>query len=276
MDRRSYRICAACFLLSAACLTAAKKPITLDVLTQNTRGADSGGTPVWAPGGRQFAYFKGKRLMLYDVPSKAEKELIALDAMETAAAKIPPPERFDWQNRRVHEDSFQWSASGNEILLSVQGDLFLWHKDTAKWDQLTSTPVNEADPKFSPDGSHVAFRRGHDLYALDLASRKETRLTEDGSPTLLNGELDWVYPEELDLGTAFWWSPDSKSVAYMQFDVSHEFMYPQTDLKGRRALLETGALSPELVPRTPTYGWAWFPPRAATPAGWTWARRAAI
>ncbi len=223
---------------SALALLAAKKPITLDVLTQSGRGMEGGGPPVWAPDGKHFAYVKTKKLTLYDVPTKAEKELISLDALEAAATKPPPNEKFEWQNRRVREDSFQWSQSGKEILLSVQGDLFLWHMESAKWDQLTTTSVAESDAKLSPDGNHVAFRRGHDLYTLDIASRKETRLTEDGSPTLLNGELDWVYPEELDLGTAYWWSPDSKRIAYMQFDVGHEFEYPQTDLKGRRAVLE--------------------------------------
>ena len=44
------------------------------------------------------------------------------------------------------------------------------------------------------------------MYTLDLASRKEMRLTTNGTSTLRNGGVDWVYPEELNLGTAFWWS----------------------------------------------------------------------
>jgi len=76
---------------------------------------------------------------------------------------------------------------------------------------VTATAEAERDPKLSPDGRLVAFRRGEDLYCLDIASRQETRLTGDGSPTLLNGQLDWVYPEELDLSTAYWWSPDSSA-----------------------------------------------------------------
>lgn len=226
-------------IVSATVLLAAKKPITLDTLTQRGgRSAEGGGPPVWAPGGKKFAYMKGKSIMLYDVASNNDKELFTLDALETAAAKVPAEERFSWQNRRVRESSFQWAASGNALLLSVGGDLFLWHLDSGKWDQLTNTPVPESDPKLSPDGKMASFRRGYDIYTMDVASRKEARLTHDGSPTLLNGELDWVYPEELDLGTAYWWSPDSKSIAYMQFDTSHEFEYPQVDLKGRRAVLE--------------------------------------
>ena len=73
------------------------------------------------------------------------------------------------------------------------------------------------------------------------------QLTFNGTTTLLNGQLDWVYPEELDLGTATWWSPDSTRIAYLQFDVSREFVYPQTDLLGKRAASE-----PERYPQAGT------------------------
>jgi dipeptidyl-peptidase-4 len=242
---RSLAVLALCL----SSLIAQKKPITIESVTQRGGGGrgDFGGAPVWAPDGKQFAYFKGSLVILYDVPSKNEKELLKLEALEKAAVPVPEPEKFDWQNRRVAENSLQWSASGKEMLLSVRGDLFLFHLESGKWDQLTATAQLEHDPKLSPDGTHVAFRRNHDLYSLALGSNKVTRLTDDGSPTLLNGEPDWVYPEELDLATAYWWSPDSKQIAYMQFDVAREFMYPQVALGGERASFE-----PERYPQAGT------------------------
>jgi dipeptidyl-peptidase-4 len=103
----------------------------------------------------------------------------------------------------------------------------------------TFTDITESNvPALSPDGRKILFRKDSDLYVFDLESNKIIRLTSDGTGTVLNGQLDWVYPEELDLGTAFWWSPDSRQIAYMQFDVSHEFVYPHEDLLGTRALFE--------------------------------------
>jgi len=32
------------------------------------------------------------------------------------------------------------------------------------------------------------------------------------------GELDWVYPEELDIFTGYWWAPDSSAIAYLEMD----------------------------------------------------------
>ena len=107
--------------------------------------------------------------------------------------------------------------------------MFVWSEGSGKIEQLTATEVVERDPKFSPDGTKVSFRRAAELYCIEIASKKVTQLTNDSSAMRWNAMLDWVYPEELDLGTAHWWSPDSKSIAYMQFEVSRESMYPQSD-----------------------------------------------
>lgn len=227
-------------------LLAQQKPITIDTVMQQGYGRT---TPpvVWAPDGRRFAYFQGGEIMLFDVAAKSERSLLSLGPLEKAAVPVAESRRFDWQNRRVSEDSLEWDHSGKRMLLSVRGDLFLFSLDTGTWEQLTATPEPERDPKLSPDGSRVAFRRTHDLYTLDLATRQLSRLTDDGSATLLNGELDWVYPEELDLSTAYWWSPDSKRIAYMQFDIARELVYPQVSLTGLRAFAE-----PERYPQTGT------------------------
>ncbi|MGA2215927.1 MAG: DPP IV N-terminal domain-containing protein, partial [Bryobacteraceae bacterium] len=227
-------------------LLAQKKPVTIDTVLELRRAAEAP-TPVWAPDGKHFAYFQGGEVRLYDVAAKSEKTLFALEPLEKAAVPVPEPARFDWQNRRVSEDSLEWSQSGKELLLSVQGDLFLFSLEAGSWRQLTATAEAERDPKLSADGSRVAFRRGHDLYVLEIASKQVTRLTDDGSATLLNGELDWVYPEELDLSTAYWWAPDSKHIAYLQFDIAREMIYPQVALGGLRAVVE-----PERYPQAGT------------------------
>ena len=230
----------------AASLSAQKKPVTIDTLQEQRREAEAP-TPVWAPDGKHFAYFQGGEVRLYDVAAKSGKTLLALSPLEKAAVPVPEPARFDWRNRRVSEDSLEWSQSGKQLLVSVNGDLFLFSLDSGSWEQLTATAEAERDPKLSADGARVAFRRGHDLYVLEIASKQVTRLTDDGSATLLNGELDWVYPEELDLSTAYWWAPDSKHIAYLQFDIAREFIYPQVALGGLRALVE-----PERYPQAGT------------------------
>jgi dipeptidyl-peptidase-4 len=224
-------------LCSAWATSAEKKPITLEALAA-VRPPAVETEPVWSPDGKQLVYTESGKVWLYDIASRSRRELVSLGALEAAATKVPAQVQYAWENRRVREEPVQWLPSGHELLISAGGDLFLFRIAAGGWSQLTATPEAERDPKVSPDGSRVSFRREHDLYAMEIASRKVTRLTDDSSDTLWNGELDWVYPEELDLDTAYWWSPDSKSLAYLQFDVSREPLYPQVDLTGLRAVLE--------------------------------------
>ncbi len=216
---------------------AQKKPVTIDAITAERKV--TGFAPIqWAPDGQRFAWLEEKELWMYDVPSAKRTLLIKLSDLEAKAVKPAASDAFDWQNRRVTEQAFSWSDSGKDMLIAAEGDIFLLHVDSGKWDQLTATLAAERDAKLAPGGRFVSFRRDHDLYSLEIGSGKVTRLTHDDSETMLNGELDWVYPEELEIGTAHWWSPDGKFIAFLQLDISREPIFPQVDALGLRARLE--------------------------------------
>ncbi|HBY58381.1 MAG TPA: S9 family peptidase [Solibacterales bacterium] len=213
--------------LLAPAWAAEKKPVTIDALMA-VREQPAGG-PVWAPDGKSFVFTQDRKLHVYTLAAKSSQVLVAMQDLEAAARRAPEPEAFGWRNRGVREQAVQWFPNGKHLLVSARGDLFQCAVDGGKWEQLTATDFVEGDPKVSPDGKSVSYRRDHDLYVLDLAGKAVTRLTTDGSPALRNGELDWVYPEELALPTAYWWSPDSTRIAYLQFDVSRLPVYPHGD-----------------------------------------------
>ncbi|MBA3972078.1 MAG: DPP IV N-terminal domain-containing protein, partial [Bacteroidetes bacterium] len=87
------------------------------------------------------------------------------------------------------------------------------------------TPVSAGEKQmyatFSPDGTKVGFVRGNNIFIKDLASGKETQLTTDGlHNNIINGATDWVHEEEFAFSVAYFWSPDSKKIAYYKFDES--------------------------------------------------------
>ena len=91
-------------------------------------------------------------------------------------------------------------------------------------------PEGAVNLTYSPDSTKLAFTRDNDLWVVDIASARETRLTWDGTPTILNGYASWVYYEEI-LGRpsryrAFWWSPDSRTLAFYRFDDTEVPMFP--------------------------------------------------
>jgi dipeptidyl-peptidase-4 len=83
---------------------------------------------------------------------------------------------------------------------------------------------------YSPDSTKLAYTKNNDIYVTDLASGKETRLTTDGTDLILNGYASWVYYEEIfgrpSMYRAFWWSPDSKKIAYYRFDNTQVPFFP--------------------------------------------------
>ena len=91
-------------------------------------------------------------------------------------------------------------------------------------------PEGAVNLTYSPDSTKLAFTRDNDLYVVNIADSVETRLTHDGSDVILNGYASWVYYEEIfgrpSKYRAFWWSPDSKKLAFYRFDNSQVPMFP--------------------------------------------------
>jgi dipeptidyl-peptidase 4 len=135
----------------------------------------------------------------------------ALDGLRAMLAK-DAPETLDWPAG--------FDGAGRHAVYVFADDLFLLDLGSSRFERLTKTAEAEESPRLSPDGKKLAFVRGNDLYSLDLASRAETRLTHDGSPTVLNGKLSWVYWEEIfdRADTGYWWSEDSASLAFLRTD----------------------------------------------------------
>ena len=82
-------------------------------------------------------------------------------------------------------------------------------------------PAAATTPNFSPDGNFLSYVRDHNLYSFRLRDTVlPVRLTDSQAEHLLNGEVDWVYEEELEVRSNYFWSPDSRKIAYLQTNES--------------------------------------------------------
>ncbi len=129
-------------------------------------------------------------------------------------------------------EDYEWSDDEALLLIytntqrvwrrNTRGDYWLFDVSSRELHKLGGggAPSTLMFARFSPNGRKVAYVRDRDIYVEDAGTRKITRLTTAGAPTIINGTSDWVNEEEFDLRDGFRWSPDGSMIAFWQFDTS--------------------------------------------------------
>ncbi len=185
-----------------------------------------GGGLMWTPDGKATYAFEDGTFKRTDIAS-GEKTPLFDDAKLLAAVNAMTGR----QEAKLFFQRFQYLDDGRKIQFQAFNKVFVYDPAMAKLTAyeperaVTGVRGRAYGDVLSPDLRYRAFTRNYNLYVKDMDGN-ETALTADGHEDLRNGYPDWVYPEELGQYQAFWWSPDSKKIAFMQFDQSPVFKYP--------------------------------------------------
>ena len=192
---------------------------------------------VWAPDGKALSYFETKgsgkeaktELWMMDAASGERRLLVAAEKLESILPMdTSRPTQATGLGRRA-PSQYQWAPGGEGILFQGPTALAWLDVKSHAGRTLVSGKATLADPKISPDGRYVSFVRDHNLWLVNLASGEERAITQGGTEEIHKGELDWVYPEELEIKTAYWWAPDSSTIAYLEMDERKVSQYPLVD-----------------------------------------------
>lgn len=180
----------------------------------------------WTPDGQGYYIYKDKTFKRFDALTGEETNLFE-DSKIIAAYNTITGKNVE----KLPFKKLTFLEKGKKIRFMVSTKAFIYDLTTAK--MISYVPEKEFRgvrrriyrEVFSPDYKYRAFTRDYNLYIKDHED-KEKALTKNGHEDLRKGFPDWVYPEELDQYEAFWWSPDSSRIAYMQFDESPVIKYP--------------------------------------------------
>ena len=156
----------------------------------------------------------------WDARTRRERVLLTAERILRGAQEhLTAEERARRERMRVASRgivSYQLSEDGRRILVPVAGRLFVIERASGATRELIGAPGFPIDPQFSPDGASVACVRHGDLYVFDLGSGRERRLTSGANDTLTHGLAEFVAQEEMGRFSGYWWSPDSRSIAYQE------------------------------------------------------------
>jgi dipeptidyl-peptidase-4 len=188
----------------------------------------------WIEGGRRFSFTQrsvgGEEIRAFD-PASARDTLLFTASGRTFPGDSEP---FAYQ-------SFQWSADSRHLVFQTRFQPLFRRSGVADYyvyaladGSMTLAARGARTAELSPDGATLGYERDGDLFAYDMAAKRETRLTGDArGDSVYNGHFDWVYEEEFGLAQAWTWSPDSRYVAFWQVDESAEPTIQLTDFDGR-------------------------------------------
>lgn len=187
----------------------------------------------WTKNGDFYTSQEGNYIIKY--------QTLTAQPVDTLYGKEGKPERY------LEFDNYYLSPAEDQLLLEVNRE-GIYRRSSKAYYYVYHLVKNELKPisegnkisyaTFSPDGSKVAYVQANNLFYYDLKSEKTVDITNDGKfNEIINGAADWVYEEEFGFAKAFFWSPDSRKIAFYRFDESR--------VKEYNMQIWTGGLYPE-------------------------------
>lgn len=184
----------------------------------------------WINGGERYSFISNRDIHSFDPKTSKEETVFSATGLN-----------FPDSDRRFNYSSFQWSKDSKHIVFKTDTRQLFRRSDISNYyiyditaKQLKRAAKDARTAELSPDGSMVGIERNGNMYAYDFASAKEQQLTDDPTSEngIFNGHFDWVYEEEFGQAQAWKWSPDSKYIAFWQFDEQQVPDFQMTNYDG--------------------------------------------
>lgn len=212
-------------LAFSSSIRAQERLLSIDDIFDPQKRVPFSGRPIavrgWANDGKSYLQFVNGSMVRVDAVSGQQSSLI--DSARMADFLIRAGFQSDAAKAIAGSPFQQFNSDESAILFSHESDLWVYGIVAGSVKRLTKNSEDELEADFSPDGRFVSFVRKNNLYVVEIATAREKQLTRDGNEKTLNGYLDWVYEEELygrGNKRGYWWSPDSRRVAFLRTDES--------------------------------------------------------
>ena len=185
----------------------------------------------WSPDGEHLTYLDGGELIDID-PGSGKPHVMVSRAKIKSLQGSGASEQDKDHRSRYGQAAYIWAPDSKHLLFDSNGRLWLYDLRNGTGLEIGfSGEASGDDPKFSPNGESISFVRNHGLAVLHLkdAGTPATMVAPAPNETTLNGQVDWVYEEELNVRSNYFWSPDSKNLAFLQMNETDVPLYPIPD-----------------------------------------------
>ncbi|MGN6674380.1 MAG: DPP IV N-terminal domain-containing protein [Thermomicrobiales bacterium] len=186
----------------------------------------------FSPDDRLLAYLHSpersltQQLFMRDLASGAEQVFVTPPAGGTTEATVSLEEalrRERQRQRAIGVTQFAWTGAGDQVLVPLQGALWVQNGPNAQLRQLVGgDPAPVLDAQSSPDGALIAYVQDAELYVVPAEGGEPRQLTHGARGSgQTHGLAEYIAQEEMGRSHGFWWSPDSQWLAFTAVDETH-------------------------------------------------------
>ena len=206
-----------------------------DIYAHGPLGGRSPQGLTWSPNGEHLTYLDGGELIDLD-PGTAKPHVMVSRAKLSSLSSSNASEKDRDHRQRYGMASYLWAPDSAHLLFDSNGSLWMYDLKTGTGLNIGSSGAGSGDdPKFSPDGKFLSYvneagaEHGLSVIRLREPGTPFNAVTTTNNPAILNGKVDWVYEEELDVRSNYFWAPDSGHLAFLQMDETNVPQFPLTD-----------------------------------------------
>jgi dipeptidyl-peptidase-4 len=196
--------------------------------------------------GRQLLYLatagadRAQHLYTLDIATGARTLLVTPPTVVREEDLTPEEELRRQRERSLALGLTRYSRAGDGELIVFPLAGAIYAQDTAAGPLRTLVSHAAQAPALSPDGVSVAYVRDAEVWVVPTAGGAPKQITRGARRAgKTHGLAEFIAQEELARQEGFWWSPDSRRIAYTEVDERHipvyRIMHQGKDTTGDRA-----------------------------------------
>lgn len=215
----------------------AQQPLTLDAIFAGSEFHNKTLRDIqWSGDEKTFTYLK----------ENSDNGLSDIYQYTVASGRSRPflrASQLKHDGRAIQISHHRWAGGRNIALLRgpvkltwdgrLEAPHFIYQRPEKKLWPLADGNPHLRKAKLSPDGKRVGYVLENDLYITELADGSTRAVTSDGSADIFNGFFDYGSTEFFGVDEDAWyWSPDSRKIAFWRLDTSAVKVFHMVDQLG--------------------------------------------
>lgn len=171
------------------------------------------------------------QLFVYDTQTGRSELLITPPQGGTTEQTVSREEALRRERQRQYSQGvtqYSWAENANHLIAPIKGSLYACEGPGTPLRLLVEAGEKPIlDPQISPDGEQVAYVKDAEIYVIPFSGGVPRQVTDRARQTgKTHGLAEFVAQEEIGRSHGYWWSPDSRQIAFTEVDETHIPKFP--------------------------------------------------